>query len=222
MKTKRLAAMGLTVLMSIGILSGCQKSSAPNASGTQAEEASGHDEKNEGESADSRKEENAVSADNTITVGIQTNSMITDYQDNLLTHYVEEKLGISIEIYELPEDADECRTKISLMVASGEDMPDVLFVDGILTTETIQQYGADGIFLDITDISRDASKMPNYCAIDQQDKAVMENAQIMSDGKMYSFSRFQPSVWNQAPNKLFINQAWLNKLGLEVPALQKN
>lgn len=209
MKTKRLAAIGLTVLIGMGVFSGCGKSPAPAS----PETSSG------AESAASREEGSIKPSDtdNTITVGIQTNSMITDYKDNLLTQYVEETMGITIDIYELPEDADECRTKISLMVASGEDMPDVLFVDGILTSEMIQQYGTDGIFLDITDISHDTSKMPNYCAIDEKDKAVMENAQIMSDGKMYSFSRFQPSVWNQAPNKLFINQKWIDTLGLEVP-----
>nr|MCR5754300.1 extracellular solute-binding protein [Acetatifactor sp.] len=58
---------------------------------------------------------------------------------------------------------------------------------------------------------------PNYNAIPEADKEIMETAQTMADGNVYSLSSFQPEAWNFTPNRTFINKAWLDKLGLAVP-----
>lgn len=155
--------------------------------------------------------------DNTLVIAIQANSFITDYDDNYLTHYLEDKLGINIEFILLPTSADEVATKVSLMTASGDDLPDVLMVDNALSTESILQYGTNGIFLPLNEYMADADLMPNYNSIPEEDKAVMEAAQLMADGNMYSFSKYEPSTWNMTPNRLFINRTWLDQLGLSMP-----
>lgn len=162
--------------------------------------------------------ETEVSGDNTLVVAIQANSFITDYDDNYLTHYLEDKLGIEIEFSLLPTASDEVATKVSLMAASGDELPDVLLVDNAISTESILQYGSNGIFLPLNEYMADPSVMPNYNNIPDEDKAVMEAAQLMADGNMYSFSKFEPSTWNMTPNRMFINKAWLDKLGLSIPS----
>ncbi len=152
-----------------------------------------------------------------LVVAIQTNSFITDYEDNYFTHYMEDKLGIDIEFYLLPTSSDEVKTKISLMASSGEDLPDVLLVDGCLSTESILQYGSSGVFLSLNEYLGDSEKMPNYNKIPEEDKVIMEAAQTMADGNMYSLSKYEPMTWNATPYRNFINRAWLDKLGLEVP-----
>ena len=45
----------------------------------------------------------------------------------------------------------------------------------------------------------------------------MEAAQTMADGNMYSLSKYEPETWNVTPNRMFINKAWIDKLGLSMP-----
>lgn len=155
--------------------------------------------------------------DNKLVIAIQANSFITDYDDNYLTHYLEDKLGIDIEFVLLPTAADEVATKVSLMTASGDDLPDVLMVDNALSAESILQYGSNGVFLPLNEYMADETLMPNYNSIPEEDKTIMEAAQLMADGNMYSFSKYEPSTWNMTPNRLFINRTWLDKLGLSMP-----
>ena len=154
---------------------------------------------------------------NKLVIALQTNSFITDYDDNYFTKYLENKLGIDIEFYQLPAANDEVRTKISLMTASGSNLPDILIVGNALTPETILQYGSSGIFLPLNDYTKDPGKMPNYNAIPEEDRKIMDDTQTMANGMMYSLSRYEPETWNLTPNRTFINKAWLDKLGLTVP-----
>lgn len=114
------------------------------------------------------------SGDNKLVVAIQTNSYVTDYDNNYFTKYLEDKLGIEIEFYQLPAATDEVRTKVSLMATSNDNLPDVLIVDNALTPETILEYGSSGVFLPLNEYTEDASRMPNYNAIPEEDKKVME------------------------------------------------
>ncbi len=156
-------------------------------------------------------------ADNKLVVALQTNSFVSDYDDNYFTKYLENKLGVDIEFYQLPAAADEVRTKVSLMTASGSNLPDVLIVDNALTPEMILQYGSSGIFLPLNEYVQNAEKMPNYNAIPEEDRKVMDDTQTMANGMMYSLSKYEPETWNLTPNRTFINKVWLDKLGLEMP-----
>lgn len=202
-KLKRVSKTLAIALTSAIALTGCS-----NAAGGAAETEP---------AAESNAAEVQNQEDNSLVIAIQANSFITDYEDNYLTHYLEDKLGIDIEFVLLPTASDEVATKVSLMTASGEDLPDVLMVDNALSTESILQYGSNGVFLPLNEYMADETLMPNYNSIPEEDKAIMEAAQLMADGNMYSFSKYEPSTWNMTPNRLFINRTWLDKLGLSVP-----
>lgn len=73
----------------------------------------------------------AQESTDSIVIGIQQNSFIMDYKDNYMTHLLEEQLGINLEFYMLPSESTECNTKLSLMATSMEDLPGVLFVNGV-------------------------------------------------------------------------------------------
>lgn len=154
---------------------------------------------------------------NKLVVAIQTNSFVTDYDKNYLTQYLEKKLNMDIEFYQLPAATDEVRTKVSLMATSNANLPDVLIVANSLSPETILEYGSSGLFLPLNQYTEDASKMPNYATIPDVDRKVMETAQTMADGNMYSLSQFEPETWNVTPYRMFINRTWLDKLGLQMP-----
>lgn len=160
----------------------------------------------------------AESGPEKLVVAIQADSFVSDYEDNYFTQYIEEKLGIDIEFYMLSVNPEDVRTQVSLLATGGDDLPDVLLVSGTtLTPEAILNYGANGVFAMLDEYLADSELMPNYNAIPAEDKAIMETAQTMADGHTYSLSRYEPETWNLTPNRTFINRAWLDKLGLEMP-----
>ena len=159
---------------------------------------------------------NVAAEDNTLKIAIHTNTFITDYEDNYLTHYFEDKLGIEIEFELLPATNADATTKVSLMANGGGELPDILLFSE-LTAETITQYGKDGLFLPIQGYLTDTSVMPNFNKIPDEDKTRMLTAVTMSDGNIYAFPKSEEQDWNLTPNRMYINQAWLDKLGLEMP-----
>ncbi len=153
----------------------------------------------------------------TLKVALTQSSMVTDYENNYFTKYLEDKLNINIEFYMLPADAAETRTKVNLMATSNDDLPDVMITDNFLTNEMILQLGGSGFFTPLNDYLNDPEKMPNFNAIPDEDREDILQATTMADGNIYGFAAYEPETWNLTPNRMFINRAWLDKLGLEVP-----
>lgn len=212
-KGRSIAVLMALSLVVTGSMAGCGKkdntgqTTAPTTqSGSQGTTQGGSQASTEGQSAADRK----------LVVGIQTNSFITDYEDNYLTKLIEEKLNCDLEMYLLPMDNTETRTKISLMVTSRDNMPDVI-LGGSLTPEMVLDYGSKGAFINLNDYLNDAAKMPNFNAIPEEDRNNMMTAMTSADGNAYVLAMYQPETWNLTPNRMFINGVWLEKLGLEVP-----
>lgn len=197
---KQFIWFAMAAVLTAAVITGCKSREAVSAEGGGTGAASSRD-----------------GGSSKLVVAIQTSSFVTDYDKNYLTQYLEKKLNMKIEFYLLPAATDEVRTKVSLMAASNENLPDVLIVSNALTPETILQYGNNGIFLPLNKYTADGAKMPGYAAIPEADKKIMESAQTMADGNMYSLSQYEPETWNVTPYRMFINGTWLDKLGLQVP-----
>ncbi len=209
MKKKKIMALLLAASMTAAaMLAGCSGSeqSADTAAG--AESA--------GEAASTQETEAASDTDNTLLVAIQSKTNISDYEDNYMTKTLEEMTGIDIEFVMLPAASDELQTKVSLMVTAQEDLPDVLITDS-LSEQTVFEYGRNGIFLPVNDYVSDPEKMPNYNSIPEEERQKIATILTLSDGNMYSFAKYDAETWNTTSNRLFINRAWLDKLGLDVP-----
>lgn len=213
MKKKQLAYLAMVTAAGLGLMTGCGgKTSSPvqgGAGNTQSGMSAGSDKNSMAAENESGKKK--------LTIAIQTNALVKDYDDNYFTKYLEDKLNMDIEFYQLPTSAEEVRTKVSLMATSNDNLPDILIVDNALTPETVLEYGNNGVFVPLNEYLSDPAKMPNYNAIPEEDRRVMEQAQTMANGEMYSLSKYEPEIWNLTPNRTFTNKAWLDKLGLKVP-----
>ena len=227
MKKRNQRIMSLLLISALSMsamLAGCGSSSQESASADTKAETAAQAEAPESTAAESdtaadtadAAAESAEPGDNKLVIALESSPLITDYEDNDLTKYFEETLGIDLELQLLPSTADEIRTKVSLMVSSSEELPDVLITDD-LTTEMILQYGMDGIFLPIQDYMLDADKMPNYNSIPDEDRELMTISSTMADGNMYSFPRYEDATWNMTPYRYYLNFTWLDALGLSVP-----
>lgn len=130
-----------------------------------------------------------------------------DFENLWFFKELEAKTNIHIE-WEVVKDAD-WKTKLNLMFASGE-YPDIIIRGEI---DSIEEYGVtQGILVPLDDYL--AEYMPNYYSRLQMNNA---NAAIpASDGKTYWIGNLTAQNVNHDGNH-FINKAWLEKLGLEMP-----
>lgn len=153
----------------------------------------------------------------TLTIAIQQESHIEDYENNWLTNHLEEELGINIEFYMMPSSSADFQSKMSLMATGGEDMPDIVMPLGSLTQAMILDYGSKGLFIPLEDYLNDETISPHFNAIPEEDREEMLNLMTSADGHIYGLIKYEPQTWNFNPYRLYINQTWLDKLGLEVP-----
>lgn len=211
-KRIKLAALCMAGIMSVSaVLAGCGNKDASPDMETKKTSAG---TKSGGQTTSSESTAaNGKTGDNKLVIAMGKDPLVTDYDDNNLTKYYEEKLGIDIEFMMIP--GSELETKLSLMATSGEDLPDILLAQ--LSNEAVLQYGTEGLFLSVADYLEDASVMPNFNAVPEEDKEAMLKAATMVDGNMYGFPYSAEMLWNLTPYRYYLNRTWLDKLGLPVP-----
>lgn len=154
----------------------------------------------------------ALAADKNLDVFIWYRD-IDDLNFNEMSFYVgeegvEAKTGIHADFTKVP--GSEWQTKLNLMFAS--DYPDIIMRGN--GADFVETYGVDQeLLIPLDDYI--PQYMPNYAARLAADP---ELADIMrsSDGKTYYIGWLIPQNIN-VESHLFINKAWLDNLGLEMP-----
>ncbi|MDR0396563.1 MAG: extracellular solute-binding protein [Oscillospiraceae bacterium] len=142
-------------------------------------------------------------------VQYQLENQQVDFDNLWFYNELEDKTGISIT-FEPIKDGD-WRTKTNLMFASG-DYPD-LIIGGASGTVDVEEYGvAQGILIPLEE------GIDKYMPIYKERLALNDsNASIpASDGHSYFIGNLTAQNINHDGNH-FINKAWLDKLGLEIP-----
>jgi len=129
-----------------------------------------------------------------------------DFDNLWFFQELEKKTNIHID-WELVKDGD-WKTKLNLMFASG-DWPDLIIRGEI----DIEEYGVNQkILVPLDDYIE--KYMPNY-----HSRLYLNDANVSipaSDGKMYYIGNLTAQNVNHESH-YFINKAWLDKLGLEIP-----
>lgn len=146
----------------------------------------------------------------TMKVMIKGSSIVENFATNEFRKWVEDKTNIHLEWEVAPEKSFQEKLNVSL--ASG-DYPDIL-IDMSLTPVQQANYGKDGVFLPLN------SYIDKYGV---ETKKMMQavpyakDLMTMPDGKIYSLPQINECFHCQYGQKMWINQSWLNKLGLKVP-----
>lgn len=167
------------------------------------------------------KEEEQSSGDNTLTVGLPMSADVTDYENNVLTKYVEESLGIKLKFQLFSNTGSSYIQQISLTASAGEKLPDVFWGLQEMPITTASALGDAGYFIDLTDLIKEHA--PNYKAqYDNLSKEEQERVQrkgTSESGKFYSM----PLMWSGEPqmdnlqNMIYINKTWLDAVGMSMP-----
>ncbi len=132
-----------------------------------------------------------------------------DADTNYAIQWLEEQTNVHID-YEFVKNSD-WDTKFSLTMVSGE-LPDIIWAFNRLDDE---EYGVtQKIFIPVDDLIDEY--MPNLKALLDNDPNALASS-YASDGHVYALPAFYENVGIDAMGFQFINQVWLDNLGLEMP-----
>lgn len=148
----------------------------------------------------------------TLKIGAAQNANVSDYVDNDLTRHYQEIGNINCEFELYPsKDAEQ---KLSVIIASNGQLPDVLMGFDRLDDTTILNYGQSGIIIDLTDYYENlAVHMKEYApaTIVKWDglKKLVESA----NGRLYYVPKYNEEGAALYPHRPYINEKWLHKIG---------
>ena len=152
-----------------------------------------------------------------LDVVVKSNPQISDYENNLLINYMEEKTGIKANYIVIP--ADDITQKINLMLSSGQDMPDIFI--SCLTSDLISTYSEKNMFVPIIDYVQTQSA---YFEPLLEEREHARESLTLPDGRIVGIPYFLPvgekveqAEHSAIGGKMWINQTWLDNLGLEMP-----
>lgn len=194
MKIKKIISMLLVIVISLGLLTGCG-------------------------GGNSGKVEGLPEGTVTLSVGIPQNSNVSDYEDNEFTTYLQEEANVQLEFVYFSNTAAEYKQQLSLMCAANEELPDVL-LGFIFNQYVMHEFGDDGYFMDLTDYIDEYA--PNYKAqlekLDEETREyITEKGKSSKDGAYYGMPRVLCDAYDDLQSMMYINQTWLDNLGLQVP-----
>ena len=201
---KKVLAMLLSVTMVASMLAGCGGSDGTADNSASSTDTSG------GSAASSDDSAPAASADSGEKVKLKALAILhpltKDVDDMQWVAEMEAEANVEIEWELIRADWETVK---STRFAAG-DIPDILF--NATLDDDYTKY--NGLFLDLTPyLTQDIA--PNILTMFEEEPDTKVLATTM-EGKIYGTPKFQ-GKWPSTNTVMFINQNWLDNLGLEMP-----
>lgn len=144
--------------------------------------------------------------------GNQTDIFPNGYNDHFLIDYVEEALGVNIDITSVAQIGMGDTTAFDLMIASG-DWPDLLSM-GNYAGGLAQAY-SDGVIIELEEEMLEENAPDYYSQLTSLSPSDIRATQV--DGNWYAFYSFAVGDTSDASRGCVIRTDWLDELGLDVP-----
>jgi putative aldouronate transport system substrate-binding protein len=140
----------------------------------------------------------------------------TNLDTNQVTKIMSDKFKIQFRWQNTTYDAGPAKEKRQISLASG-DYPDLFFlipwVDAFTQAEVLK-LGQQGVALPLEDLIKENA--PNIQKALDSNKTYKEMS-TAPDGHIYALPQWADCYHCTYPDKLWINSAWLKKLGLQTP-----
>jgi putative aldouronate transport system substrate-binding protein len=133
----------------------------------------------------------------------------TDASNNSV-RYIEEHTGYKLEFIPLPTNTADADAKFSLLLSSG-DYGDVFC--RTITREQMMQLAREGIVVPIDDYIDGSAELRQLF----DERPEYREKSKFEDGSIYGFIASGEAYHSQAYPKLWVNQEWMEKLGLSMP-----
>ncbi len=148
----------------------------------------------------------------TLKVLIPQSTFVQDYTTNEFTKLYEEKTNVHVDWNIIAGSGDQITQKISMILASGSDYPDVI-ISNLNKAQTVV-YGTQGVLLPLNSfIDKYALHLKKAFAEDD----FLRRSSIYTDGNIYFFPKLTYVYHQTLENKMWVNQSWMDKLGLKAP-----
>lgn len=134
-----------------------------------------------------------------------------DIANNALWKKLEEDTNVHIDFQFLGDNPTE---KLSLLV-NGDSYGDVLWGGPIINSTEASKYIAAGLLVDLKDYLTE-ELMPNFMD-ELEENPNIKNSMTASDGNIYTMPKINAQPGNYLESPIYVNKAWLDKLGLSVP-----
>ena len=164
----------------------------------------------------------------TLTIGIQQNINVSDYENNYFTQFMEERLNCNIEFVMFDSVNNNRKSQMNTMIAGGEKLPDILFYC-YLSKEDQKAYGDEGVLVDLAPYFDNyetwdlAQKYDWGTKVYEWHKEYPENIEYVlygmrtPEGNMYGWPGLTQGQYLDPMTQMYINRVWLDKLGLDMP-----
>ena len=148
----------------------------------------------------------------TMTAFVSYTRTILDFEANEMTTWMEEQTNIHWE-WDAVNSSEDAKAKFTLLLNSGSELPDMMMGMQISNDEK-HLYGSQGLFIPLNDIIAEhgfyikdvVNAAPNF---------LKESAG--PDGNVYVLTAYEECYHCGVAQKMWINQVWLDKLGMEIP-----
>ncbi len=159
--------------------------------------------------------------DVSLTIGIPQNANVIDYDTNAYTRWLKEQTGFEIYFQVYQSGTTDYQAQLTSAVATGEELPDML-INFQLSKGAWEEYGEAGYFVDLAPYFNDKEDLGKefwnrMSELSDEQQRYVVNSLTSLDGSMYAYGRIEHTVIDVIPSMAFINQKWLDKLGLKMP-----
>ena len=137
-----------------------------------------------------------------------SHSAITN--DNAFTLFIEDEYNVDLDITVLPDAVN----KIDMMILAGEELPDVINMK--VGNDVAWRWAQAGAVIPLTPYYENPDFNSNLMGCKEIVPTVFDYI-LLEDGNYYSIPFFQRELHSTVHNKMWMNTAWLEELGLEVP-----
>lgn len=234
---KKVISTLLAVIMCVSLLIGCGNTETPvdtppsepeeTEEKVDAVEEKKTEEKEEAAESEEEKgfdEESWLplsDSNEVLTLGIIQSAKVADYDNNELTKWLESETGIDIQFAYFSGSTSEVQQQVSLMVAGGETLPDILW-SMKFDVGFVNELGRDGYLVDLNQmIGTETTPYINKAFAELPESyydRMMNNILDTSSGSIYVLSAVSElTVWDYLQTIGWINQKWLDAVGLGMP-----
>ena len=145
-----------------------------------------------------------------LTIMFPDQPILEDVFTNYATGWLEDRMDVDLDFYILPNVG--WQDVFEVMVAANEKLPDLVF--GSSSANFVATHAANGVFIDITPLYEEYG-VHMKAALESDAYAMSQT--VFPDGKMYSVPRVQYQTHTEYSPKFFLNEVWMNNLGLQIP-----
>lgn len=146
-----------------------------------------------------------------LTIGVRTHPNVVDFNTNSQTLWLEELANVDLqfEVY-----SNEMNTQITMAITGGNELPDILFTDGV-SADLLYQWAQAGAIIPLDEYFE---KYSCY-TLDAIERTNTDFLSMMksADGKLYTLPTYNQSLTNEYMDRIWFYTPWLEKLNLEVP-----